>query len=53
MSEQDLQIQQLRRDVAKWKNRAVEVASIACMKCQWKECERCRVQKIKEEAGKE
>ena len=57
MDERDLKIQRLTADVAKWKNRAVEVAQVACENCEEyvegrKNCDKCRVMKIKEEAGK-
>ena len=54
MDELEMKIQQLKQDVAKWKNRAVEAADRACMECEalHQDCEKCRMQKIKEEAGK-
>ena len=57
MDERDLKIQKLTQDVAKWKNRAVEVAQVACENCEeyaegHKNCGACRVLKIKEEAGR-
>jgi hypothetical protein len=56
MNEKDLQVQQLRQDVAKWKNRALEACEKACFNCEeyWsrKHCEKCRITKIKEEAAK-
>ena len=50
-------IQQLTKDVAKWKNRAIEAAEKACDNCEEyqegrKNCGKCRVNKIWEEAGK-
>lgn len=59
MNEQDLKIQKLTQDVAKWKNRAMEAAERACSECEEymsreKEgCKKCRMTKIKEEAAKE
>ena len=54
MNEKDLKIQQLTQDVAKWKNRAVEAADRACLECEalHADCKKCRMTKIKEEAGK-
>jgi len=54
MDEKDNRIQQLTRDVAKWKNRAVEAAEKACFECERldKDCDTCRMKKIKEEAEK-
>lgn len=54
MDEKDRVIQQLNRDLAKWKNRAVEAAEKACFECEHlsADCSKCRMTKIKEEAGK-
>ena len=53
MNEQE-RITQLTNDVAKWKNRALEAAQRACDECSEymaRHCEKCRIKKIKEEAG--
>lgn len=54
MDEKDRLIQRLAQDVAKWKNRAVEAAEKACFECEHlaADCSKCRMTKIKEEAGK-
>ena len=55
MNELD-RIQQLIRDVAKWKNRAVEAAERACAECEVMhrdQCRKCRIKQIKEEASYE
>ena len=54
MNEHELKIQQLIQDIAKWKNRALEAAERACFECEslHKDCDKCRMKKIKEEAGK-
>ena len=49
-------ILQLRQEAAKWKNRALEAAEKACEKCfdnreGQRICEKCRIKRIKEEAG--
>ena len=55
MDELEMKIQRLTQDVARWKNRAVELADVACQNCEeymeaQRHCEKCRVRKIKEEA---
>ncbi len=53
MDEKDRVIQQLMREMAKWKNRALEVCEIACFNCEEyasKECAECRIPKIREDA---
>ena len=54
MDEKDKRIQYLTQEVAKWKNRAVEAAEKACFECEHlsADCSKCRMTKIKEEAGK-
>ena len=57
MSEKITKIQQLTRDVAFWKNRAVEAAIKACDNCEEyaegrKKCAGCRIMEIKEDAEK-
>lgn len=54
MDEKDRVIQQLYRDLAKWKNRAVEAAEQACFECERldKDCDKCRMKKIKEDAAR-
>lgn len=54
MDEKDMLIQRLTQDLARWKNRAVEAAEQACFECERldKDCSKCRMQKIKEEAAK-
>lgn len=55
MPEKDKQLVQLTQEVARWKNRAMEACEKACFNCEeyWsrKHCDKCRVKKIKEEAG--
>ena len=56
MSDQE-KIQQLTQDTARWKNRAVEACHKACDNCAeyvegQKNCNGCRILKIKEEAGR-
>lgn len=57
MNEHDLKIQHLTREIAKWKNRAVEACSEACANCEEynegrTKCGGCRVMTIKEEASR-
>ena len=54
MDEKDKRIQDLIQEVAKWKGRAIEAANQACFECERldKDCVKCRMTKIKEEAGK-
>lgn len=54
MDEKDKRIQQLTQDLAKWKNRALEAAEKACFECERLDanCEKCRMKKIKEDAGR-
>lgn len=43
----------LRQELAKWKNRTLECAQRACEECSeytQKNCEKCRIKKIREEA---
>ncbi len=55
MNEQDARIQELAREVKKWKGRAAEAARYACYNCEEyadrKHCEKCKITKIKKEAG--
>ena len=60
MNEQDTNVQMLMKDLAKWKNRAVEAAERVCALCGVKladrtpeGCKGCRIQQIKDEAGNE
>ena len=52
MDEKDRLIQRLMQGLAKWKNRAVEAVNQACFECERidKDCSKCRMQKIKEDA---
>jgi len=53
MNEKDLQIQQLRAEVEKWKGYAVKAADKACFECDSeaeKVCRKCPIHKIREEA---
>lgn len=55
MDEKDMRIQQLLKEAAKWKSRVLEVAEKACFECEEyqspRDCEKCRVMKIKREAS--
>ena len=55
MDERDLRIQRLTQDVAKWKGRALEAAARACDECSeymGRNCDQCRIKRIKEDAEK-
>lgn len=54
MDEKDRLIQKLTRELAKWKKLAAEAANKACFECESlnADCSKCRMTKIKEEAGK-
>lgn len=55
MNEQDLKIQQLTQEVAKWKKLAMKAADKACFECdssEEKHCRKCQISRIREEAGK-
>ena len=54
MDEKDRLIQRLTQDVARWKSRALEAANEACFECERldKDCDKCRMKKIKEEAAR-
>ena len=53
MGDKDKKIEQLKQDLARWKGRALEAANKACRECDQMPvyCEKCRIRKIKEEAG--
>lgn len=53
MGDKDKRIERLTKDLAKWKNRAIEAANKACRECDQMpvDCEKCRIRKIKEEAA--
>ena len=60
MNEHELnaKIQDLQKEVARWKNRALEAADKACFYCEEyierkpEVCQKCRMTRIKEESGK-
>lgn len=54
MDEKDKRIQDLIQEIAKWKGRAIEAANQACFECERldKDCKKCRMLKIKEEAAR-
>ena len=57
MPEQDNKelIPQLKQDIARWKGRAIEAAEMACMHCRQTDpelCRFCRMQKIRDDAGR-
>ena len=54
MDEKDLKIQDLTKETAKWRGRAVEAAEVACELCRAsdpEQCRYCRMEKIRKEAG--
>lgn len=54
MDEKDLKIQDLTKEAAKWRGRAVEAAEVACELCRAsdpEQCRYCRMEKIRKEAG--
>ena len=56
MTDKDFRIQKLTQEAAKWKNRALEACEKACFHCEEymsrKDCRKCRIQQIREEASK-
>ena len=57
MDERDLKVQELTREAARWRNRALEACEAACFHCEEyvndkKNCDKCRVKRIREAAGK-
>lgn len=58
MNEHEIENNKLAKEVAKWKNRALEACEKACFNCEEymsREkglCSVCRIWKIQEEAGK-
>ena len=58
MDIKDKTIQDLKREVARWKNRTLEAAYECCDRCGAKlstelnPCEKCRIMRIREEASK-
>ena len=52
MDEKDRVMQNLMREVAKWKGRALEAAQKACDECEQvtSTCDKCRIRIIKESA---
>ena len=56
MDERDRAMQNLLREVGKWKNRALEAAEKACETCEdrWDKvaCNKCRIRIIKESAAR-
>ena len=56
MTDKDLRIQKLTQEIAKWKNRTLECANRACEECDEyspKNCDACRITRIKEEVWRE
>ena len=54
MDERDLEIQGLRDEVKKQRNRAIEVADLACQMCRASDpdmCRYCRIDKVRKEAA--
>ena len=54
MDEKDRIIQRLTQDVERWKKLADEAAKKACFECESMnaDCGKCRMKKIREDAGK-
>lgn len=56
MDERDKAMQNLLREIGKWKNRALEAAQMACANCEDREenyaCNKCRIRIIKESAAR-
>lgn len=57
MDERDLKVQELTREATRWRNRALEACEAACFHCEEyvndkKNCDKCRVKRIREDAGK-
>ena len=50
MDEKDRVIQNLLKEIGKWKNRAFEAAEVVCKSCNKKICDKCRIRIIKESA---
>ena len=56
MNELEMRIQQLVREVEKWKQLAVKAADKACFECDTfvdRNCGKCPVREVREAAGKE
>ena len=54
MEELEKTIQELKKELAIWKGRAVEAAEQSCMLCRHSDldlCRHCRMEKIRKEAG--
>ena len=50
---EDERIQELIRELAKWRGRAIEAAETACQMCRASDpelCRHCRMEKIRQEA---
>lgn len=55
MNEHELKVQQLTREVEKWKKLAVRAADKACFECDSgteENCRKCPISKIREDATK-
>ena len=50
-------LEEMRKEVGKWKNRALDAANMACYNCEEyvphndKRCEKCRIRVIREDAA--
>jgi hypothetical protein len=56
MDEKDLTIQELKREISRWRGRAIEAAEEVCNQCRIAcpdACRNCRMKKIRQEAGYE
>ena len=48
------EIEELKKDLGKWKQRAIDAAMIACSECDQvrQQCENCKCRRILDDAGK-
>lgn len=54
---EEARLEEMRKEVGKWKNRALDAAQMACYNCEEyvphddKRCQQCRIRLIREEAS--